>query len=214
VYSSVCLPCSGGTIPLAPTDAAVPATAALYWPGQDVAPHQADDGREAWWDRTSWNVLSVWGRQEPVQPAPRTLGPVVPMETEPIGVEQAPVAASVHTPALTPALMPARHPVPVAERHPGRAPHLPHPVVTHLPTSAAVDPVDPVAAADALDAAPDQPLEWDLWKETDPDEPDERLPGATDSFAFSFPASGRPSRAGRHAKRRRPLPSLRGRLSA
>jgi hypothetical protein len=198
VYSSLCLACSSGTVPLPNAEAAtVPVTTGRYWPDRAVAADQPALIREAWWDRSSWNALAVWGRADPVLPVERTLWPVT--ETE---------AQLVHVDAPVPA-EPARGPAPERRL---RAPHVPHPVVTRLPSVAPADADDPsdhrASVAQVLsrneDGGTALASDWNLWEEMDA-----RAEGAgSDSFAFALPTRGR------HAKRRKPLPSLRSRLSA
>lgn len=194
VYSSLCLACSGGSVPLPQTEmATVPATAGLYWPGRDAAAVRPEKAREAWWDRSSWDSLAVWGRPDPVLPVQRTLGPVPVAEAQPAAA--GPPVPHEPTREVT------------AERRP-RAPHVPHPVVSRLPAVAPAErvaadlPSDEGLSAEAIDGS-GIGSEWTLWEEMDA-----RAEGSPDSFAFSLPTRGR------HARRRKPLPVLRGRLSA
>ena len=195
VYSSLCFACSGGSVPLPQAEmATVPTAAGLYWPGREATVVPQKKVREAWWDRSSWDSLALWGRADPVLPVERTLGPVPVAEAHP-------AAAAPHVPQE-----PTRDVI--AERRP-RAPHVPHAVVSRLPTVAQPidevvghDPSDAGLSAEALDGS-GITSEWTLWEEMDA-----RAEASPDSFAFSLPTRGR------HAKRRKPLPALRGRLSA
>jgi hypothetical protein len=193
VYSSLCLACSGGSVPLPQLE---PATVGLYWPDREAAAVRQEKVREAWWDRTSWDSLAVWGRSDPVLPAERTLGSVPATQAQPSAAEPP---------------VPPEPPREIAPERRLRAPHVPHPVVTRLPTVTPVTPVEPFASNDPSDEelsaeANDRPgiaSEWTLWEEMDA-----RAEGSPDSFAFSLPTRGR------HAKRRKALPALRGRISA
>ena len=98
VYSTMCLWCSGGTLPL-PNEGR---EAAAVQPADRYSPNgHATSERDAWWDQTSWDAITLWGQQATAPAAaPQPLAAAAVPEPTHAAVE--PLPAAVPAPAEVP----------------------------------------------------------------------------------------------------------------